>query len=119
MATLYQLHSTIDTLSRSTEELARTWRAGDSILLLGSTVAYIDWLKACLDENEVQGIAGIYALADDVAQLASSATAELNLNTQLTRLLTDDEWVEMTQDTDVHETNIDGAKFDKVVTIAL
>lgn len=109
MATLYQLHSAMDTLSRSTEELARTWHAGDSILLLGTTVAFIEWLNAYLDENEVEGIAGIYALTDDVAQLSDNTTAKLNLNTKLTGLLTDSEWVKMTQD----------EQFDKMVTIAL
>lgn len=114
MATLYQLHSAMDTLSRSTEEMAITWRSGDSILLLGATVAFIEWLQAYLDENEIQGIAGIYALADDVAQLSDNTTAKLNLNTKLTGLLTDSEWVKMTQNA-----NADEAKFDKVVTIAL
>jgi tRNA 2-thiouridine synthesizing protein B len=109
MATLYQLHSAMDTLRRSTEEIALTWRAGDSILLLGTTVAFIDWLEAYLDESEIRGVGGIYALADDVAQLAASTTAELNLNAKLTRILTDEEWVKMTQD----------PQFDKVVTIAL
>ena len=109
MTTLYQLHSAMDTLSRSTEELAQTWRAGDSILLLGTTVAFIDWLNASLGENEVEGIAGIYALADDVAQLSDNTTAKLNLNTKLAGLLTDNEWVKMTQN----------EQFDKVVTVAL
>ncbi|WP_201556146.1 hypothetical protein [Psychrobacter sp. 72-O-c] len=119
MATLYQLHSAMDTLSRSTEEMALTWRAGDSILLLGTTVAFIEWLNAYLDENEIQGIMGIYALADDVAQLSSNTTAKLNLNAKLTALLTDSEWVEMTQNTNIDGTDVNEAKFDKVVTIAL
>lgn len=109
MATLYQLHSTMDTLRRSTEEMALTWRAGDSIILLGTTVAFIAWLHAYVDDMEVEGIAGIYALTDDVAQLSENTTARLNLDAKLTALLTDGEWVKMTQDT----------QFDKVVTIAL
>lgn len=109
MATLYQLHSTMDRLRRSTEEMALTWRAGDSIILLGATVAFIEWLHAYLSDSEIEGIASIYALAEDVAQLSDNTTAKLNLNAKLTGVLTDNEWVIMTQD----------PQFDKVVTIAL
>ena len=109
MATLYQLHSTMDTLRRSTEEMSRTWRKGDSILLLGSTPAFIDWLNAYLNDSDIDGIAGIYALADDIAQLTANTTGKLNLETKLTAILTDAEWVELTQ----------SSQFDKVVTIAL
>ncbi|WP_350557837.1 hypothetical protein [Psychrobacter sp. CAL346-MNA-CIBAN-0220] len=114
MATLYQIHSTMDTLRHSVEEMALTWRAGDSILLLGATVAFVEWLNAYLGDGDIEGIAGIYALADDVAQLSANTTAKLKLNAKLTDILTDSEWVRLTQDT-----NIDEAKFDKVVTIAL
>ncbi|MBF0658956.1 hypothetical protein IPZ60_09420 [Psychrobacter sp. NG25] len=109
MATLYQLHSPMDTLRRGIDEMSRTWRTGDSILLLGTTVAFIDWLDAYLGDIEIDGIAGIYALADDVAQLTTNTTLKLNLEAKLSRILTDNEWVELTQDT----------QFDKVVTIAL
>ena len=109
MATLYQLHSTMDTLRRSIEEMSRTWRAGDSIVLLGATAAFIDWLNAYLNDSDIEHIAGIYALGDDVAQLTTSATDKLNLDTKLTRILTDEEWVTLTQD----------SQFDKIVTIAL
>ena len=109
MATLYQLHSTMDTITHSIDELSRTWRAGDSIVLLGTTVAFIDWLTAAFGDSDIQGIAGIYALTDDVAQLATNTSAKLNLDTKLEALLTDSEWVKLTQDN----------QFDKVVTIAL
>ena len=127
MATLYQLHSTMDTLRRSTEQMSLTWRPGDSILLLGTTVAFIDWLNAYLgdiEEIEIEDIAGIYALTEDVAQLNQNTTAKLNLSTKLTAILSDSEWVTMTQDTNINQANIDDAdvnniKFDKVITIAL
>ena len=109
MATLYQLHSSMDKLRRSTEQMAQTWRAGDSIILLGATAAFIDWLNAYLNDCDIEGIASIYALADDVAQLADHTNAKLNLNAKLTAVLSDDEWVTVTQD----------PQFDKVVTIAL
>lgn len=112
MATLYQLHSSMDTLRRSTEQMALSWQAGDNLLLLGTTVAYIDWLNAYLgdiENMEIETIAGIYALTDDVAQLHENTVAKLNLTTKLTGILSDTEWVTMTQD----------SRFDKVVTIAL
>ena len=117
MATLYQLHCTMDTLRRSTEQMASTWRAGDSIILLGATVAFIDWFNAYLGdlENiEIEDIAAIYALTEDVAQLSDDTTAKLNLPTKLTSILSDSEWVALTQNT-----LTDGTNFDKVVTIAL
>lgn len=109
MATLYQLHSTMATLRRSTEEMSRIWRTGDSILLLGATPAFIDWLNAYLNDSDIDGIAGIYALADDIAQLTANTTGKLNLETKLTTILNDAEWVNLTQ----------SSQFDKVVTIAL
>ena len=117
MATLYQLHCSMDTLRGSTEQMASTWRAGDSIILLGSTVAFIDWFNAYLgdlESIEIEDITAIYALAEDVAQLSVDTTAKLNLTTKLTAILSDDEWVALTQNT-----HANSAKFDKVVTIAL
>ena len=109
MATLYQLHSPMDTLRRHTNEMARTWRAGDSIILLGSTVAFIDWFNAYIDETDMQDIAAIYALATDVAALGDIAAAQLKLEEKFHAVLSDSDWVQLTQD----------RQFDKVVTIAL
>ena len=109
MATLYQLHSTMDTLRRSAEEMSRTWRTGDSIILLGTTAAFIDWLNAYLNDSEIDGIAGIYALAGDISQLTVNTAGKLNLESKLTDILTDEEWISLSQD----------SQFDKVVTIAL
>ncbi len=108
MATLYQLHSTIDNLHPSCDKLALTWRRGDRIILLGAAAAYLDWLQAYLDDSDVTEVAGIYALASDITKLAVSSTDKLKLDTKLTAILTDEQWVNMTQD----------KQFDKVVTIA-
>ena len=116
MATLYQLHSSMDTLRRSTEQMTSTWRAGDSIILLGTTVAFIDWFNAYLEDLEdieTKEVAAIYALAEDVT-LNDNTVAKLNLSAKLTAILSDDEWVALTQNT-----HTNGATFDKVVTIAL
>ena len=109
MATLYQLHSTMDKLRRSTEHIALTWRAGDSILLLGTTVAFIDWLQAYLDDSDIEDITAIYALTDDVNELAQDTQKNLKLDNKVTGILSDNEWVAMTQND----------KFDKVVTVNL
>lgn len=109
MATLYQLHSSLDLLDRSIATLAVTWRAGDSIILLGESVAYISWLNAHLGEHDIQGIQAIYALEDDVAQLSEPTRAQLNLSAKLSAVLSDAAWVQLTQE----------AQFDNVVTIAL
>lgn len=109
MATLYQIHSTMDNLKRCTHQLALTWRVGDSLILLGATVAFIDWLNAYLEDADIKGIKNIYALAEDVAQLSDNTQAKPTLNTKLTDILTDNEWVSLTQD----------KQFDNVVTIAL
>lgn len=111
MTTLYQLHSTMDKLECSVHDLARTWHDGDSILLLGSTVAFIDWLHAYLEDNDIKksNVGAIYALAEDITQLSADALLKLNLDSKITMILSDEDWVKITQD----------SKFDKVVTIAL
>lgn len=109
MATLYQLHSPMDALRRSLAEMAITWHAGDSILLLGSTVAFIEWLEAYLADSDIQDVTTIYVLSEDIAQLDSHAHAQLSLASKSLTILNDDEWVALTQD----------QQFDKVVTISL
>lgn len=91
------------------DQLALSWRSGDSLLLLGTTVAFIDWLKAYLTENQIDGIASLYVLADDIAQLGDNTIAKLALDTKIDEVLSDTDWVNLTQD----------SQFDKVVTIAL
>ncbi len=109
MSTLYQLHSTMDNLKRSTHQLTLTWNRGDSILLLGTTVAFIDWLKAYLSDNDIDGVATIYALAADISQLGDDTATNLNLEAKVDKILSDTEWVQLTQ----------SSQFNKVVTIAL
>ena len=109
MSTLYQLHSTMDKLKRSTPQLALTWNRGDSILLLGTTVAFIDWLKAYLSDNDIEDVAAIYALAADISQLGDDTATNLNPEAKVDKILSDTEWVQLTQ----------SSQFNKVVTIAL
>ena len=113
MATLYQLQTTMDTLRSSTREMALTWQSGDSVILLGVTVAFIDWFDAYLNDADIEGIKAIYALADDVSQLAINTVDKLNLSAKLTHILTDDDWIKLTLNA-YHD-----QRFDKVVTIAL
>ena len=114
MATLYQLHTTMDKLRSATIEMALTWQAGDSVMLLGATAAFIDWLNAYLNEAEIEDINAIYALAADIEQLDTNTVATLNLKTKLTAILTDSDWVALTLNN-----YADNKNFDKVVTIAL
>ena len=113
MATLYQLQTTMATLRSSTSEMALTFQAGDSIILLGATVAFVDWLNAYLDDADIERITAIYALSSDVAQLSEHTAAALNLHSKLTQVLSDDDWVKLTLNA------YNDQRFDKVVTIAL
>lgn len=108
MTTLYQLHSTIDDLRHSIEEMGRTWCRGDYIILLGATVAYIDWLQVYLTECEIDAISEIYALQSDIDALSEHTKKTLKLENKPIVILTDSEWV----------TTIHHPQFTKVVTLS-
>ena len=108
MTTLYQLHSTIERLKHSVEEMARTWCRGDRIVLLGATVAYIDWLQVYLTACEIDDISEIYALQNDIDALSEHTKKMLKLDNKSIMILTDNEWV----------TTIHHPQFTKVVTLS-
>ena len=108
MTTLYQLHSTIERLKHSVEEMARTWCRGDRIVLLGATVAYIDWLQVYLTACEIDDISEIYALQSDIDALSETTKEKLKLENKPIVILTDSEWV----------TAIHHPQFAKVVTMS-
>lgn len=97
MHTLFQIHSNLDQLKSITADLQRLWHAGDAILLMGDTVAFIDWLKAYLDDYDIQKISGIYALSTDVQRLGENTVGKLHLDAKLSAQLDDSQWVELTQ----------------------
>lgn len=111
MSTLFQIHSSINTLKPLVKELSVLWKSGDHILLLGEAAGYLDWFKALIDdvnsddesESEISDIAGWFALSEDINCLNDSAKLHLDLS-QMT-LLTDTQWVALTQ------------KVDRVVTL--
>ncbi len=117
MSTLFQLHANMSTLKAITKDMAGLWHAGDSVLLLGETVAYLDWFAAYVDDinaddevdNRIVSIHTVYLLTDDINALNDSATLNLDFTAVkpfAVKLLSDTDWVELTQ------------KMTRVVTLA-
>ena len=50
--TLFQLHANPNSLKSALRNVAQLWQAGDAMILLGETVAYVDWLTAYVDEMQ-------------------------------------------------------------------
>ena len=109
MATLYQLHTTGETLDSSVARLAQTWQAGDSMVLLGATIAYIDWLQMRMDEQDLNDCHAMYALEQDISALDEHTRERLKLHDKVTTILSDQAWVALTQD----------PQFSQVISIAL
>lgn len=108
MATLYQLHATGETLDGSVARLAQMWQAGDCILLLGASVAYIDWLQMAMDAEALTDCQAIYALEQDINALDEQTVSRLKLQDKAT-IISDSTWVDLTLD----------AQFQQVISIAL
>ncbi|WP_201532571.1 hypothetical protein [Psychrobacter ciconiae] len=109
MATLYQIYSPMDTLRRHVIDIKATWQVGDSILLLGDTAVFIDWLGEYLSDVDIRGVSAIYALKEDIDALPEAIKSQIDL-ARFTDLLTDSDWTELcTANTDI----------DKVVTVCL
>lgn len=117
MTTLFQLHSSIDKLKPQLRELAKLWQPQDKLLLLGETLAYVDWLIAYADEinsdeeeeyslsftidqtaDQNKTHTSLYALTQDVEQLPTHTQNILGLSKEVSKLtlLSDDEWVALT-----------------------
>ena len=86
--------------------MAQLWHPGDSILLMADTAAYITWLTVYINdlnndeefESRIDGIEGIYLLADDIETLNNSA--KLNCDFSKANVISDKQWVELTQKVD-------------------
>ncbi|GAA0314020.1 hypothetical protein [Psychrobacter aestuarii] len=109
MATLYQLHTTGAALNDSVAHMASTWQAGDSILLLDASAAYIDWLQMSMNEHDLADCHAFYALEQDINALDAQTLERLKLHDKLTQTLSDSAWVDLTQD----------AQFQQIISIAL
>ncbi|WP_201543248.1 hypothetical protein [Psychrobacter sp. H7-1] len=106
MSTLFQLQAPMNTLKATVKELAPLWHAGDSLLLLAETSAYLPWLQVYInelngdDESEyrIKNIHALYVLADDLAHL--NETARVNLDVSKVHVISDAQWVALTQEVD-------------------
>lgn len=116
--TLFQLCCDTSHLTQTMHKLTPMWQADDAIILLNNHIAFIDWLSEewLLNHTNLANIDGqvstlnillaVYALQTDIDQLNSIAKSSLmpfiiqaNSNLRL-NLLTDAEWVTMTQTAD-------------------
>lgn len=116
--TLFQLCCDTSHLAQTMHKLTQMWQANDAIILLNNHIAFIHWLSEewLLNHTNLANIDGqvstlniplaVYALQTDINQLNSIAKSSLmpfitqaNSNLRL-NLLTDAEWVTMTQTAD-------------------
>lgn len=130
MSTLYQLHGNLVSLKQHIDTLAMTWQPQDSLLLLGETVAYLDWLEAYIADSEMPQttLSRLYVLQSDIDALSPTTKQYLNLASKACQVLSDSDWVALTLST--YETastvlaspaphTVDTKpQFDKIVTIA-
>ncbi|WP_227430627.1 hypothetical protein [Psychrobacter sp. I-STPA6b] len=114
MTTLFQFHSTIDRLQDDIYQLATLWRHGDKLLLLGDSIAYIDWIIAYIDEIKINEIdtkeslsnfdidttTALYVRVQDVEQLDNNTVSMLELEKKGIHLLDNQDWVELTLQVD-------------------
>lgn len=130
MSTLYQLHGNLTTLKQHIKTLAMTWQPQDSILLLGETVAYLDWLEAYIADSELpqSALSRLYLLEADIEALSPTTQQYLNLSSRACQVLSDSDWVALSlsryetispvltaPSSQTFETK---PQFDKIVTIA-
>ncbi len=101
MSILFQLYSDLDSLKNNLRELAKIWQKGDNVLLLANTAAYIDWVFAYLTEivpeQDIAASINWYVLKMDVEQLSPITKQNIDFETYQVKILTDDEWVALTQ----------------------
>ena len=114
MSTLYQLHGNLATIKSQIKALEMLWQPFDSILLLGESAAYIDWLDAYIADSEISDVQQLYVLQTDIETLDSKTQQLLNMSGRNCQVLTDEAWVALT----LPATATDNLAFDKVVTLA-
>lgn len=129
MSTLYQLHGNLVSLKQHIDTLAITWQPQDSLLLLGETVAYLDWLEAYIADSEMPQttLSRLYVLQSDIDALSPTTKQYLNLSSKACQVLSDNEWVALTLSTyETASTDLVNSaphtvdtkpQFDKIVTI--
>lgn len=130
MRTLYQIHADMTTLKSRIKQLEPLWQQGDGLLLLGNTLAYLDWLEAYLSESDLGGITNIehlYALKSDFETLDQTTQQLLQLSSRGCQLLTDEQWVAITVSSLLNNSSAPNSLssseseeigFDRIVTLA-
>lgn len=106
MSTLFQINTPMNSLKSVVREMAQLWHPGDSLLLMADSAAYFSWLSLYIEdlnydeefESRIDGIEGIYVLADDIEALNDSA--KLNSDFSKVNVISDKQWVELTQKVD-------------------
>lgn len=106
MATLFQIYAPMNSLKAMVREMAQLWHPGDSLLLMADSAAYFSWLSVYIDdlnqdeefESRIDGIDAIYVLADDIEALNDSA--KLNSDFSKVNVISDQQWVKLTQEVD-------------------
>jgi tRNA 2-thiouridine synthesizing protein B len=98
MSTLYQLHGNLTSLKQHIDTLAMTWQPQDSVLLLGETVAYLDWLDAYIADSEMpeMTLSRLYVLQADIDALSLTTQQYLNIASRACQVLSDSDWVALT-----------------------
>lgn len=104
--TLFQLHANPNSLKSALRNVAQLWQAGDAMILLGETVAYVDWLTAYVDEmqydeeleHRITDIGAIYILTDDLDKLDNVAKSQVDFAIRdLCKVIDDEKWIALTQ----------------------
>ncbi len=124
MSTLFQLHSDLSNLSRNLATISNYWQSDDGILLMGQTVAFIDWVhdyycqqpqEQPQDDEQQYKQQGkhekqsscpktfpkinFYALQADFEVLTKHTQASIQ-QTDFVKFVHDDEWVSLTNQYD-------------------
>ncbi len=107
MSTLFQLHSDLTSLS-NTRKLPKQYQQGDAIILLGTTLAFVDAIiniivanKSYNKENQQAFRPKLYALQEDFNNLNTTAQEKLTdklANIELViELIDDEQWVALVE----------------------
>lgn len=96
MRTLFQVHADMTSLKSRIKQLEPLWQPQDGILLLGETLAYLDWLEAYLAETDGLHVEYLFALQSDFEALDEHTRRLLNISSRRCELITDQQWVALT-----------------------
>ncbi len=104
MSTLFQLHGDLTSLS-NTQQLPKQYQQGDAIILLGTTLAFIDIIINTVVANKNHDQQSfrpkLYALQEDFNNLNPTAQEKLTdklANTELViEFIDDEQWVALVE----------------------